>query len=266
MTLVLQGIQTIKKQMETEGDAFGQMMSKTWNWVDGLTNNLSKTIKELDSYRRVVKKYGLEKSDLFSGSLKQVAAYRDKIRQLPSEVLEAFNNMRHIAVKNKLTAIDLFAFDGDELRKKFGDEVADAMDKFNESLANNNATDAATDLKDYATAVQMAQGNTTGLTSSMMKLGKAGPVVAKGMKVAAAGLKAIVSASVVGVIIKGIVEAIDLLTDGIKWLHDAITGNDLGKAVEDFDGLAASIENANNKLQDLNKQTERKKAEGSINS
>ena len=40
----------------------------------------------------------------------------------------------------------------------------------------------------------------------------------------------------------------------------------ISKAVEDFDGLAASIENANNKLQDLNKQTERKKAEGSINS
>ena len=268
MTMVLQGIQSIKKQMETEGDAFGQVMSKTWSWIDGLTDNLSKTIKELDSYRRVVKKYGSEKNDLFKGATEQMIAFRDKIRQLPSEVLDAYNNMLHTAKEkeSKVNLIDLFAFDSDELRKKFGDEVADAMDKFNESLANNNASDAADDLKDFATAAQMAQGSTTGLTASMMKLGKAGPVVAKGMKVAAAGLKAIVSASVVGVIIKGIVEAIDLLTDGIKWLHDAITGNDLGKAVEDFDGLAASIENANNKLQDLNKQTERKKAEGSINS
>ena len=195
-------------------------------------------------------------------------AFRDKIRQLPSEVLDAYNNMLHTAKEKeaKVNLVDLFAFDSDELRKKFGDEVADAMDKFNESLANNNASDAANDLKDFATAAQMAQGNTTGLTASMMKLGKAGPVVAKGMRVAAAGIKAIVSASVVGVIIKGIVEAIDLLTNGINYLHGAITGNNLGKAVEDFDGLAASIENANNKLQDLNKQTERKKAEGSINS
>ena len=268
MTLVLQGIQTIKKQMETEGDAFGKIMSKTWNWVDGLTNNLSKTIKELDSYRRVIKKYGSEKNDLFKGATEQMIAFRDKIRQLPSEVLDAYNNMLHTAKEkeNKVNLIDLFAFDSDELRKKFGNEVADAMDKFNESLANNNASDAANDLKDFATAAQMAQGSTTGLTSSMMKLGKAGPVVAKGMRVAAAGLKALMSATVVGLIIVAITEAINLLIDGVKLLHDTITGNDLGKAVENFDGLAASIENANNKLQDLNKETERKQTTGALSS
>ncbi len=266
MTMVLQGIQTIKKQMETEGDAFGQMMAKTWNWVDGLTDNLSKTIKELDSYGRVIKKYGSEKNDLFSGAIEQMVAFRDKIRQLPSEVLEAFNNMLHAAEKNKINAIDLFAFDSDELRKKFGDEVADAMDKFNESLENNNASNATNDLKDYATAAQMATGRTTGLTSSMMKLGKAGPVVARGMKLAAAGLKALMSATVVGLIIVGITEALNLLTEGVKWLYDTITGNDLGKAVENFDGLAASIQNTKDQLADLNKQTERKKAEGAINS
>ena len=268
MTLVLQGIQTIKKQMETEGDAFGQMMTKTWNWVDGLTDNLSKTIKELDSYGRVIKKYGSGKNDLFRGAIEQIVAFRDKIRQLPSEVLDAYNNMLHTAKEkeSKVNLVDLFAFDSDELRKKFGDEVADAMDKFNESLANNNASDAANDLKDFATAAQMAQGNTTGLTSSMMKLGKAGPVVATGMRVAAAGIKALISATVVGLIIVAITEAINLLIDGLKLLSDAITGNDLGKAVEDFDGLAASIQNAKDQLADLNKQTERKRAEGTINS
>lgn len=268
MTMVLQGIQSIKKQMETEGDAFGQVMAKTWSWIDGLTDKFSKTIKELDSYRRVVKKYGSEKNDLGKGALEHLLAFADKLRQLPSEVLDEYNNVLHAAKEkdDKVNLVDLFAFDSDELRKKFGDEVADAMAKFNESLANNNASDAANDLKDFATAAQMANGDTTGLTASMMKLGKAGPVVAKGMRVAAAGLKTIASASVVGAIIIGINNAINLLTDGINWLSDAITGNDLGKAVEDFDGLAASIENANNKLQDLNKQTERKKAEGSINS
>lgn len=266
MTLVLQGIQTIKKQMETEGDAFGKIMSKTWNWVDGLTNNLSKTIKELDSYRRVVKKYGSEKTDLFKGAMEEIAAFRDKISQLPSEVLEAYKYMNYVGGKNKVNFVDLFAFDSDELRKKFGDEVADAVDKFNKSLANNNASDAANDLKDFATAAQMAQGSTTGLTSSMMKLGKAGPVVAKGMRVAAAGLKALMSATVVGLIIVAITEAINLLIDGVKLLHDTITGNDLGKAVENFDGLAASIENANNKLQDLNKEIERKQTTGALSS
>ena len=266
MTMVLQGIQTIKKQMETEGDAFGQMMAKTWNWVDGLTDNLSKTIKELDSYRRVIKKYGSEKSDLFDGAYEQAVAFTDKIRQLPLEVQTAFKNMVRTAGENKVNFVDLFAFNSDELRKRFGDEVADAVDKLNESLENNNATDAANDLKDFATAAQMAQGNTTGLTSSMMKLGKAGPVVAKGMRVAAAGLKALMSATVVGLIIVGITEALNLLTEGVKWLHDTITGNNLGKAVEDFDGLAASIQNAKDQLADLNKQTERKKAEGAINS
>lgn len=266
MTLVLQGIQTIKKQMETEGDAFGQIMSKTWNWVDGLTNSLSKTIKELDSYGRVIKKYGSGEDELFVGAVHHLQAFADKIRQLPSEVLDAYNNMIRTADKNKVNFFDLFAFDSDELRKKFGDEVADAMDKLNESLANNNASDAADDLKDYATAEQMATGSTTGLTASMMKLGKAGPVVARGLKLAAAGLKALVSASVVGLIIVAITEALNLLTDGLKWLYDTITGNDLGKAVENFDGLAASIENANNKLEDLNKQTERKQTTGALSS
>lgn len=266
MTLVLQGIQTIKKQMETEGDAFGQVMSKTWNWVDGLTSSLSKTIKELDSYRRVTKKYGSGEDELFVGAVYHLQAFADKIHQLPSEVFDAYKNMIRTAGKNKINFFDLFAFDSDELRKKFGDEVADAMDKLNESLANNNASDAADDLKDYATAEQMATGNTTGLTSAMMKLGKAGPVVAKGMRAAAAGLKTLMSATVVGLIIVAITEAINLLIDGLKWLSDAITGNDLGKAVENFDGLAASIENANNKLQDLNKQTERKQTTGALSS
>ena len=49
-------------------------------------------------------------------------------------------------------------------------------------------------------------------------------------------------------------------------MYDTITGNDLGKAVENFDGLAASIENANNKLEDLNKQTERKQTTGALSS
>lgn len=266
MTMILQGIQTIKKQMETEGDAFGQMMTKTWSWVDGLTSSLSKTIKELDSYGRVIKKYGSGEDELFVGAVDHLQAFADKIHQLPSEVFDAYKNMIRTADKNKVNFFDLFAFDSDELRKKFGDEVADAMDKLNESLANNNASDAADDLKDYATAEQMATGSTTGLTTSMMKLGKAGPVVARGLKLAAAGLKALVSASVVGLIIVAITEALNLLTDGLKWLYDTITGNDLGKAVEDFDGLAASIENANNKLQDLNKQIERKQTTGALSS
>lgn len=266
MTMVLQGIQSIKKQMETEGDAFGQIMAKTWSWIDGLTNKFSKTIKELDSYRRVIKKYGSGEDELFVGAVEHLQAFADKIHQLPSEVFDAYKNMIRTAGKNKVNFFDLFAFDSDELRKKFGDEVADAMDKLNESLANNNASDAADDLKDYATAEQMATGSTTGLTTSMMKLGKAGPVVARGLKLAAAGLKAVVSASVVGLIIVAITEALNLLTDGLKALSDAITGNDLGKAVEDFDALAASIENANNKLEDLNKQIERKQTTGALSS
>lgn len=266
MTMLLQGIQTIKKQMETEGDAFGQMMSKTWSWVDGLTSSLSKTIKGLDSYGRVIKKYGSGEDELFRAAVYHLQAFADKIHQLPSEVFDAYKNIIRVADENKIEFFDLFAFDSDELRKKFGDEVADAMDKLNESLANNNASDAADDLKDYATAEQMATGSTNGLTASMMKLGKAGPVVARGLKLAAVGLKALASASVVGLIIVAITEALNLLTDGLKWLYDTITGNDLGKAVENFDGLAASIENANNKLQDLNKQTERKQTTGALSS
>ena len=266
MTLVLQGIQTIKKQMETEGDAFGKIMSKTWNWVDGLTNNLSETIKELDTYKRITKNYGSGQDELFVGAVNQLQAFTVKLRQLPSEVSGAFNYMLHVGSENQVDLLDLFTFDSDELRKKFGDEVADAVDKFNESLKNNNVSNAADDLKDFATTAKMAQGEATGLTASMVKLGKAGPIVARGLKLAAAGLKALVSASVVGLIIVAITEAISLLIDGLKALSDAITGNDLGKAVENFDGLAASIENANNKLQDLNKQTERRKAEGTINS
>ena len=266
MTLVLQGIQTIKKQMETEGDAFGKIMSKTWSWVDGLTNGLSETIKSLDTYKRITKNYGSGQEELFRGALIQLGAFRKELRQLPSEVQEAFHNMVSIARENQVNFADLFAFDSDELRKKFGNEVADAVDKLNESLANNNASDAVDDLKEFATTAQMAKGEATGLTASMVKLGKAGPIVARGLKLAAAGLKALVSASVVGLIIVAITEALSLLIDGLKALSDAITGNDLGKAVENFDGLAASIENANNKLQNLNKQLEREKAEGTINS
>ena len=352
LTLVMQGLQTVQKQMQTEGDAFGRIMKRWWEWANkgvsvigsligeipglkqlgqvakstfewfGKKGTEIKSVIDYNSVQAEIKKVQKELNDLpiraentwiqqYSGTITQISDLAAKIKIAPdTEGLES--------VKNIISGLEEQLSDLNEMDLRFGgndpeiqediaevtkelDEWKDiqlkietgdtqgALDAVNEQLQTmttdlnevGNITDETgkkyaeltTKLSELNVQSKESQKNLGTFGTALSKMGGFGKVVASALigisnaaKIAAGSLKAMAASTVILLAIQLALEAVMKLIDGLKWLSDVITGNDLGKAVENFDGLAASIENANNKLQDLNKQTERKRAEGTINS
>lgn len=354
LTLVMQGLQSVQKQMNTEGDTFGRIMKQSWEWtnklVGGIGNLIGKItgLKQLGQVGKAAFEWMGEKGTQIK-SVIDVNAVENEIKQIEKELANVplragslwvkvftgdFQDIADIAAKVKIAPdteglkevnkyISSLEFQIQDLKNyeiRFGniDGLKDEIDKATQKLDKwknirinletgdakgaleaindelntmgetmmNNAeqTDEAT--QKYAQLQQKlaelkqqsaeAQNNLGVLGKGLSKLGGFGNVVAKGLimisnaaKIAAKSLKAMAASAVILLAIQVALEAVMKLIDGITSLWKDVFGpsdSDLAKTVEDFDALAASIENANNKLQDLNKETERKKAEGSINS
>lgn len=94
---------------------------------------------------------------------------------------------------------------------------------------------------------------------AMQAMGKLLQGIATGVKAVATSFKALLSST----IILGIVMA---ALDGIKWVLDQITGWVKGDAdlASEFDGIAASISNAKDRLDEFNREIDRQKNRGEL--
>ena len=352
LTLVMQGLQSVQKQMNTEGDTFGRIMKQSWEWANKLAGGIGKLIGQIPGIKQLgqsvkklfewmgnkgtqiksvidynsvqseIKKVEKELNDLPNRAentwIKQYSGIFTEISDLAAKIKIAPDTEGLEGVKKTISGLEAQLSDLNEMDLRFGgnvpeiqEDIADitteldkwkdiqlkietgdtqgALDAVNEQLQTmatdlNNVgnmsdetakkyAELTTKLSELNVQSKESQKNLGTFGTALSKLGGFGKGVAsmligigKAAKIAAKSLKAMAASTVILLAIQLVLEGIMKLIEGLKWLGDAITGNDLGKAVEDFDGLAASIENANNKLEDLNKQTERKKAEGSINS
>ena len=356
LTLVMQGIQTIQKQMATEGDAFGKILKQTWDYANGLVGAFGKITGKILGIIPGAKSVGnaLKNSLQWIGnkgsqikSLIDVNAINNEIKQVQKELNDMaftasnvalqqysvnFQKIADIAAKVKIApdtkglqeVSNYISLMEEELERLKQDDISfgsidptikndinqltqdidkwkdiqikietgdakDALETINDELntmgetLNNNAQQSDEAAQKYAELQQKlaqlkqqsaeAEQNTGALGKSLSKMGGFGKVVSsaligigKAAKIASASLKAMAASTVILLAIQVALEAIMWLIDKITAGFKAMTGADTAKLVENFDGLAASIENANNKLQDLNKQTERKRAEGTINS
>lgn len=352
LTLVMQGLQSVQKQMKTEGDAFGRIMKKSWDWVNDAVGGIGKLIGQIPG----IKQLGQATKSAFEWvgnkgtqikSVIDVNAVEKEIKQVQKELNDMaftasnvalqqysvnFQKIADIAAKVKIAPdtkglqevsnyISLMEEELERLKQddiSFGSidptikddinqltqdidkwkdiqikiETGDAkgaLESINDELntmgetLKNNAEQSDEAAQKYAQLQQKlaelkqqsaeAQNKLGGLGKGLSKLGGFGKVVAsaligigKAAKIAAASLKALAASTVILLAIQVALELVMKLIEGVTKLWNNFTGADTAKLVENFDGLAASIENANNKLQDLNKQTERKKAEGTINS
>lgn len=352
LTLVMQGLQTVQKQMQTEGDAFGRIMKQSWEWANKLAVGIGKLIGEIPGIKQLgqvgkkafewvgnkgteiksvidynsvqaeIKKVEKELNDLpiraeniwikqYSGIFTEISDLAAKIKIAPdTEGLEG--------VKKTISGLEAQLSDFNEMDLRFGgnvpeiqEDIADitteldkwkdiqlkietgdtqgALDAVNEQLQTmatdlNNVGDMSdetakkyaeltTKLSELNVQSKESQKNLGTFGTVLTKLGGFGKGVAsmligigKSAKIAAASLKALAASTVILLAIQLALEAVMKLIEYLTSAWNWATGADTAKLVENFDGLAASIENANNKLQDLNKQTERKRAEGTINS
>ena len=359
LTLVMQGIQTIQKQMATEGDAFGRIMKQSWDWANGIAGAFGKITGKILGIIPGAKSVGnaLKNSLQWIGnkgsqikSLIDVNAVNNEIKQVQKELNDMaftasnvalqqystnFQKIADIAAKvkiapdtkglqevsnyislmeeelerlkqddisfgridptikddiNQLTQ-DLDKWKDIQLKIETGDtkgaleSINEELNTMGETLKNNaQQTDEAT--QKYAELQQKlaqlkqqsaeAEQNTGTLGKGLSKLGVFGKVVSsvligigRAAKIAAASLKALAASTVILLVIQVALEAVMKLIEGLTSLWKDWFGpsdSDLAKTVENFDALAASIENANNKLQDLNKQVERKQTTGALSS
>lgn len=352
LTLVMQGLQTVQKQMQTEGDAFGRIMKQSWEWTNKLVGGIGKLIGQIPGLKQLgqvgkkafewmgnkgteiksvidynsvqaeIKKVEKELNDLpiraentwikqYSGIFTEISDLAAKIKIAPDT--EGLNG-----VKKTISGLEAQLSDLNEMDLRFGGNVPEiqediaettkeldkwkdiqlkietgdtqgALDAVNEQLQTmatdlNNVgnmsdetakkyAELTTKLSELNVQSKESQKNLGSFGKWMTKMGPVGKGFAtiligigRAAKIAAASLKAMAASTVILLAIQAAMEAVMYLIDGLKSAWNWVTGADTAKLVENFDGLAASIENANNKLKDLNKQTERKRAEGTINS
>lgn len=355
LTLVMQGLQTVQKQMKTEGDAFGRIMKQSWDWVNNAVTftgkligqipglkqlgqvtksafewfgNKGTQIKSVIDYNSVqaeIKKVEKELNDLpiraentwikqYSGIFTEISDLAAKIKIAPDT--EGLNG-----VKKTISGLEAQLSDLNEMDLRFGGNVPEiqediaettkeldkwkdiqlkietgdtqgALDAVNEQLQTmatdlNNVgnmsdetakkyAELTTKLSELNVQSKEAQSKLGGLGKGLSKMGGVGKFfasvligISNAAKIAAKSLKAMAASTVILLVIQVALEAVMNLIEGLTSLWKGIFGpsdSDLAKTVENFDALAASIENANNKLQDLNKQVERKQTTGALSS
>ena len=355
LTLVMQGLQTVHKQMQTEGDAFGRIMKKSWDWVNDVVGGIGKLIGKIPG----IKQLGQATKSLFEWvgnkgtQIKSVIDYnsvQSEIKKVEKELFDLPNRAENIwikqysgifteisdlaakikiapdtegleGVKKTISGLEAQLSDLNEMDLRFGgnvpeiqEDIADitteldkwkdiqlkietgdaqgALDAVNEQLQTmatdlNNVGDMSdetakkyaeltTKLSELNVQSKQSQKNLGTFGTALSKLGGFGKGVAsmligigKAAKIAAASLKAMAASTVILLIIQVALEAVMKLIEGVTSLWKDWFGpsdSDLAKTVENFDALAASIENANNKLEDLNKQIERKQTTGALSS
>lgn len=355
LTLVMQGLQTVQKQMETEGDAFGKIMKRSWDWVNNAVGGIGsligkipglkqlgqvgkkafewagnkgtqiKSVIDYNSVQSEIKKVEKELNDLPIRAENQWIAEYGKtfteISDLAAKIKIAPNTEGLNAVKNEISGLEELLSDINEQDLRFGgnvpeiqEDIADVtkeLDKWKDiqlkietgdtqgalDMVNEELQSMATELTDVDDMVgeaskkyaeltiklselnvqsKQSQQNLGTLGTALTKTGKVGSFlstvligVGKAAKIAAASLKAMAASTVILLVIQVALEAVMKLIEGVTSLWKDWFGpsdSDLAKTVENFDALAASIENANNKLQDLNKQVERKQTTGALSS
>lgn len=352
LTLVMQGLQSVQKQMQTEGDAFGRIMKQSWDWTNNAVAGIGSLIGKIPGIKQLgqVTKKAFERLGEKGTQIKSVIdvnAVEKEIKQVQKELEDMPINAVEVGIENYANSFKRISELASQVKInpdtkgleevnrwiltletglkqlkeddiKFGavdptikddiNEVTQQLDKWKDIKLKIETGDAQGALEDIngqitemgdnmRTAAQdsdeatkrfidlneklaqlkqqsaEAQNKLGVLGKGLSKLGGFGNVFAKGLimisnaaKIAAKSLKAMAASTVILLAIQLALEAVMKLIEGLTSLWNWATGADTAKLVENFDGLAASIENAKNKLDDLNKQTERKRAEGTINS
>lgn len=355
LTLVMQGLQTVQKQMETEGDTFGRIMKQSWDWTNNAVAGIGSLIGKIPGIKQLgqVSKKAFERLGEKGTQIKSVIdvnAVEKEIKQVQKELEDMPINAVEVGIENYANSFKRISELASQVKInpdtkgleevnrwiltletglkqlkeddiKFGavdptikddiNEVTQQLDKWKDiklkietgdaqgaledingqitEMGNNmrtaaqdadDATKRFIDLNEKLAQLKQqsaeAQSKLGVLGKGLSKLGGFGNVVASALigisnaaKIAAKSLKAMASATVILLVIQVALEVVMKLIEGLTSLWKGIFGpsdSDLAKTVENFDALAASIENANNKLQDLNKQVERKQTTGALSS
>lgn len=268
LTLIMNGLSQIQKQMNDETDAFGIVMTKVFDKV----NNASKAVGNFaDKLGKIPALFKLTNGNvdefIVTWNSKLIAA----IKNAPPAVDAAFQQLNQEMqnfrdnFQQDVKFLDLFQMDEKDIEDKFGKPIADAFAKLKESFKMADMDEANEAIEQLGQLSEIAGDDINGLTQQMNGMSKVTINIRNGLSKLIAGIRGfLTSAAIIGLVVLAI-QALQWAFEGLTKLVNHWSGNDEAKLVEGFDGLAASIQNANDKLEDLNRTIDRRAAQGEIN-
>lgn len=296
LSLVLQGLEQVQKEMAANTTAFGKTMNAVWGTatktVDFFTSALGKAYNAVGNLgdKAFLSWNGIGKvlDALENGLNKIVNGFRNAEKALNAIELQdsLTSNIDKFLVKSKelkdlYDKLDIsekkFAFqieDGDDL-SSFSDEFREFADKLEElKKSSHSLSDEYDDLRnksfELTDALDDLGRSSQNASSWATKLGTRFPVIAKGMSAVSKGITAIKNGfkalmastlilAAIQIAFELISKAVDQVTKAINWM----TGK-TDKVDSSFDHLGATIEATREKLRMYNDELRRMQAEGVI--
>lgn len=270
LTLVMNGLSQIQKQMNDETDVFGQTMKKVWGILDKGTKGLSNIADKYQNLHDIIAA-GTDQADRMYVAVEKQEKLLEKFN-----VVDPFQQMNdelgQLAMQTGEANIELgnmvdYLKDPSVLEGILGPDAVKAVEKFKESFNSEEEFDEFVGgMESVEQAFDMASGKLNWFQKGLAKFPKLGKGVASAVSGISKAIKGLAASTVILLAVQVAVELLQWAFEGLKKVADWFTGKGDAELVEGFDGLAASIQNASDKLDYLNKLTDRKVAEGNINS
>lgn len=298
ITLVVQGLENIKKSFNDPNSIFGNALSKSFNYLKDFISSIPLVGTAIDSVSGKTAKWhdNLEKVSQIKKNLENFEPLAKEFDSLIRQSDELKDKWDSLSASQKVMAevmstmafddtggLEVANFDGldDEKLKDFLNTLQQIKD-INPELAASFRK-LATEIQTNGKSVNQATAAMQNMPKWMKNAAASGGLLSKALvgvsgaaKVAAASIKGLLASTVillaVQVIIETIIKTVEALGSAWNWMssHVASLFGSVGAAADqtkdNVEYLAASIEQVNDRLSEYNKQVDRMQKAGAVNS
>ena len=292
ITMIMQGLNQLQKSMADKTSMWGVILATVWDTLDKVFNKLGDITGISEKIEKRFKTWSVEGFNIGDSLNKNINAFEELISttekeksavaDIAKELLNAEENAT--AFKSRMaaspasandptmqTALNMETSKIDEARKKLTELAKEGNNAAKSFLELDDAIqDGAAKAVDYFTRTGKDA------VKEMQNMSKSSIAWARGINFVTTAFKGLAKATVILAAIQLAMEAItwaiDKVSDGLKYLGSYISswfgsvGAIAGQTQASVDSLSASIDQVNDSLSDYNKEVDRMKNAGAINS
>lgn len=281
LTLVMNGLSQIQKQMNDQTDIFGQKFSQAWDIANkSVTKVLNaftggyfgKAMSNMDSLLKLTDEYGFSLDGVLRKAQQLGNALTESIGKAGSTAQSAYgrllgeltNARPNQPVFTEEDWVELFSLDSiGELGNKYGQGLQDAMDDLKQALEDGgiNVEEFQKQSEQLGKSLEILNGSSGKLTKTLLSSGKAGQIAARGIAMVTKSIKALAASTVILLAVQVAMEAIMWIFEKIGEGVDKLTGktDKLEKGWVDFEARANSVAES---LRILNDEISREETKG----
>ena len=292
ITMIMQGLNQLQKSMADKTSMWGVILATVWDTLDKVFNKLGDITGISGQIEKRFKTWSVEGFNIGDALNKNIDSFeklisttekeKSAVADIAKELLNAEENAT--TFKSKMAASPALANDPTmqtALNMETG-KIDEARKKLTElAKEGNNAAKTFLELDDAiqdgaAKAVDYFARTGKNAVDEMKDMSKTSVAVARGVNFITTAFKGLAKATVILAAIQLAMEAItwaiDKVSDGLKYLGSYISswfgsvGAIAGQTQASVDSLSASIDQVSDSLSDYNKEVDRMKNAGAINS